>query len=102
MPPLTVNGAELAYEEFGSGPVVVVSAQQEFAPGGFLEQLAGPPTNYHVFAIRLRRLRKEDEQPGEDANPRWYPRWANDVYAAIQALGLREFVYTGVSHGGVI
>jgi pimeloyl-ACP methyl ester carboxylesterase len=102
MTALRVNGAELAYAEFGTGDTIVVSAQQEFALGGFLEQLAAPPTNYHVFAIRLRRLSKTDEGPGEDRTPRWYQRWSNDVYAATQALGLSDFMYTGVSHGGVI
>ncbi|MCA1646075.1 MAG: alpha/beta hydrolase [Chloroflexi bacterium] len=71
-------------------------------PGGFLEQLAAPPTNYHVFAIRLRPLSKADERQGEDLTPRWYPRWADDVFAATQVLGLSDFIYTGVSHGGVI
>jgi pimeloyl-ACP methyl ester carboxylesterase len=102
MQPLSVNGAELAYTEFGSGPRVIVSAQQDFAPGNFLELLAQPPVNCHVFAIRLRRLTKQVELPDEDQNPRWYPRWADDVYAATQLLGLTRFVYTGVSHGGVI
>lgn len=102
MRPLSVNGAELAYAEYGTGPRVVVSAQQDFAPGGYLEVLAQPPINCHVFAIRLRRLRKQDELPGEDQNPRWYARWADDVFAATQFLGLQGFVYTGVSHGGVI
>jgi hypothetical protein len=69
MQSLVVNGAELAYAEFGAGPTLVVSAQQDFAPGGFLETLVGPPTNYHVFAIRLRRLTKNAEGPGEDLNP---------------------------------
>lgn len=102
MRPLSVNGAELAVTEYGSGPDVVVSAQQEFTPGGYLELLAQPPTNCHVFAIRLRQLRKQDELPGEDQNPRWYARWSDDVYRATRMLGLRDFVYTGVSHGGVI
>lgn len=102
MQPLSLGDAELAYAEYGSGPRIVVSAQQEFTPGGFLELLAQPPLNCHVYAIRLRRLRKQDELPGEDHNPRWYPRWADDVYRATQLLGLSRFVYTGVSHGGVI
>jgi pimeloyl-ACP methyl ester carboxylesterase len=41
MTALRVNGAELAYAEFGTGDTIVVSAQQEFAPGGFLEQHTG-------------------------------------------------------------
>jgi len=102
MPSLSVNDAELAYTEYGSGPRLVVSAQQEFTPGGYLELLAQPPINCHVFAIRLRRLRKQDEAVGEEQTPRWYPRWADDVYRATQVLGLTHFVYTGVSHGGVI
>ena len=102
MPVVAVNGTELDYAEFGSGETIVVSAQQEFTPSGFLEQLAGPPTNYHVFAIRLRQLSKQHEAPGEGRSPRWYPRWADDVYHASRALGLDGFIYTGVSHGGVI
>ena len=85
MPQLRINGAELSYQEFGSGPTLVLSAQQEFAPGGCVEQLAAPPTSYHVVAITLRRLRKADEGPDEDRNPRWYARWSEDVYAATQA-----------------
>jgi pimeloyl-ACP methyl ester carboxylesterase len=99
---LSVDGAELAVTEYGSGPKVIVSAQQGFTPGGYLEALAQPPIDCHVFAIRLRPLRKQDESPGEDENPRWYARWSNDVYRVTQMLGLRDFVYTGVSHGGVI
>src|SRR5579872_756098 len=95
MPSLSVNDAELAYTEYGSGPRLVVSAQQEFTPGGYLELLAQPPINCHVFAIRLRRLRKQDEAVGEEQTPRWYPRWADDVYRATQVLGLTHFVYTG-------
>ncbi len=102
MRPLSVNGAELAVTEYGSGPRVIVSAQQEFTPGGYLEALARPAIGCHVFAIRLRQLRKQDESPGEDENPRWYARWSDDLYRATQILGLRDFVYTGVSHGGVI
>src|SRR3954447_15870090 len=102
MPQLKVNGAELSYQEFGGGPTLVVSAQQEFTAGGFAEQLAAPPTNYHVVAITLRHLRKTDEGLDEDRHPRWYARWSADVFAATQALGLSNFIYTGVSHGAVI
>ena len=100
--PLSVNGTELAYREYGSGPTIVVSAQQDFTFDGYLDLLVQAPMNYHVFAIRLRRLRKQDEAPGEDVRPRWYARWGEDVYAAVQALGLSRFIYTGVSHGAVI
>lgn len=100
--PLSVNGAQLAYREYGSGPNVLVSAQQDFTFDGYLGLLAQPPSSYHVFAIRLRRLCKQDEAPGEDDRPRWYARWADDVFAATQALGLSRFIYAGVSHGAVI
>ena len=98
MPELPVNGTVLHYDEFGAGSTVVVSAQQEFGTPNFLEHL----DDAHVYAIRLRRLSKTDEEPGEDLEPRWYARWAADVFAATQALGLTDFVYTGVSHGAVI
>jgi pimeloyl-ACP methyl ester carboxylesterase len=98
VPELAVNGTILQYAEFGAGSTVVVSAQQEFGTPNFLERLE----DAHVYAIRLRRLSKTDEEPGEDLEPRWYARWAADVCAATQALGLRDFVYTGVSHGAVI
>lgn len=97
-----MNGTELACAEYGSGPTVIVSAQQDYTFHGYLDLLAQPPTNYHVFAIRLRRLSKQDEAPDESVRPRWYARWAEDVYAAIHTLGLSQFIYTGVSHGAVI
>ena len=99
---INANGLQLDYEELGTGPITVVAAQQEFGTESLAYLLAGPPTNYHVFAIHLRKLTKRDEGPGEDARPRWYARWSADVFAAIAALGLDRPVYTGISHGGVI
>ncbi len=102
MPTLDVNGVQLAYEELGHGPITVVTAQQDFSPDSFARLLPGPPTNYHVFAIHLRKLSRTDEGPGEDAKPRWYARWSADVAAAIRAIGVEKPVYTGISHGGAI
>jgi pimeloyl-ACP methyl ester carboxylesterase len=108
MTALRVNGAELAYAEFGKADTIVVSAQQEFAPGGFLEQLAAPPINYHVFAIRLRRLSKADE--GRDARPHSYPDliiggmydpWVTPaalLRTARAVLGSKLVVYQDESH----
>ena len=102
MPLVEANGIRLDYEEFGAGPITVVTAQQEFGPENLARALAGPPTNYHVVAIQLRKLRREDEAPGEFSKPRWYARWSADVAAALSALGLERPIYTGISHGGVI
>jgi pimeloyl-ACP methyl ester carboxylesterase len=102
MPTINVNGAELTYEEYGSGPEIVVSAQQwNDRDPDFRKMLAQPPHNYHVYCLVL-RAPTPDHEASKGPYPTWYATWAEDVYAFIKQLNLGNVVYTGSSHGGGI
>ena len=95
---ISANGAELYCEEYGSGPDVVLSAQNRITngPESYLELLAG--AGLHVYSIQLRGFGGSSPATGEPVGG-WYPTWAEDVYQFARALGVSRFIYTGVSHG---
>ncbi|MBI2756570.1 MAG: alpha/beta hydrolase [Chloroflexi bacterium] len=103
MPLIRANGADLYYEELGSGHEVVFSSQQAFDrdPDAYQALLAGPLGRCRVFCVTARGF-PPSGRVWEDLGPRWYPTWADDVYVVARALGFVRFVYTGVSHGAVI
>lgn len=98
MPLMSANGVELYYEEYGSGPDVVLSAQNRITngPESYLEMLAG--TGLHVYSIQLRGFGYASSTTAEPPGG-WYPTWAEDVYQFARALGVSPFIYTGISHG---
>lgn len=99
MPTQVANGAELYYEEYGSGPDVVISAQNRITSGpeSYLELLAA--AGAHVYSIQLRGFGRSSPVATIQPQDGWYPTWAEDVYAFARNLGAEEFIYTGVSHG---
>jgi pimeloyl-ACP methyl ester carboxylesterase len=98
MPKIAVKDGELYYEEFGSGNEIIVSAQMSFRPRSYPELLADAPSRYRVLEFWLRGYGQSTPVMA-DLGRSWYPQWAEDIYQATQALGLGEFIYTGVSHG---
>lgn len=98
MPKIAVNDGELYYEEFGSGDEIIVSAQMGFAGRSYPSLLAEAPTRYRVLQFWLRGY-GQSTPVTTDLGRGWYPRWAEDIYQATQALDLGRFIYTGVSHG---
>jgi pimeloyl-ACP methyl ester carboxylesterase len=86
------------YEEYGSGPDVVLSAQNRITngPESYLEMLAG--IGLHVYSIELRGFGRSSPATAEPPGG-WYPTWAEDVYQFARALGVSRFIYTGISHG---
>jgi pimeloyl-ACP methyl ester carboxylesterase len=98
MPILRANGAELYYEEYGTGDDVVLSAQNRITSGpeSYLELLAA--AGMHVFSIQLRGFGRSSPV-GAEPEGGWYPGWAEDVYQFAQSLRVESFIYTGVSHG---
>lgn len=100
MPLQSVNGADLYYEEYGSGPDVVVSAQNRITngPESYLEMLAA--AGMHVYSIQLRGFgRSSPVASGDEPAGGWYPLWAEDVVQFARTRGVDRFIYTGVSHG---
>jgi pimeloyl-ACP methyl ester carboxylesterase len=98
VPILEANGAELYYEEFGSGSEVIVSAMSGFGKDSYLEVLARQNPGIRVFQMTLRGYGKSTHV-FEDLGARLLDIWAEDVYAFTRKLGLDAFVYAGVSHG---
>ena len=99
MPVVRANSAELYYEEYGSGPDVVLSAQNRITngPESYLELLAA--AGLHVYSIQLRGFGRSSPVTEEPVGG-WYPTWAEDVYQFARTLGVSErFMYTGISHG---
>lgn len=98
MPTLVANGAELYYEEYGTGTEFVLSAQNRITSGpeSYLELLAS--AGMHVYSIQLRGFGRSSpvSQEPEDG---WYPLWAEDIYQFACSLGVQKFIYTGISHG---
>lgn len=98
MPVISANGAELYYEEYGSGADVVLSAQNRITngPESYLELLAA--AGLHVYSIQLRGFGRSSP-PTQEPIGGWYPTWAEDVYEFARALGVSRLIYTGISHG---
>lgn len=101
MPLIDVGDGELWVEEFGDGDEVVLSSAMGFAAGAYPEMLASAPTGYRVITIQARGFGRSTH-PSEPPAEGWLDRWADDVCAVADRLGLDRFVYTGISHGGGI
>jgi pimeloyl-ACP methyl ester carboxylesterase len=95
---MNANGADVYYEEYGSGKDVVLSAQNRITSGpeSYLELLAA--AGLHVYSIQLRGFGRSGPATAPPTGG-WYPLWAEDVYQFARAVGAPRFIYTGVSHG---
>lgn len=98
MPIVRVNGVELYYDEYGDGNEVIVSAQMSFGKESYTKMLAEPPNGFRVFELTLRGYGRSTHLP-EDLGPALYSIWAGDVARFARAMGIEQFIYTGVSHG---
>lgn len=97
---ITVNGADIYYEEFGEGTNYLLHAQQ-FANSYLYYTKDLAERGFHVFNIRIRGYRPSSLAP--DAQPQsWYDVWAEDVLCFANAMGIGTFFYTGFSHGAGI
>ena len=98
MPKINVNGTTLSYKEIGSGDKVLLSTQNFFFTDCHMELLGKPPYDYHVYLITMRGY-GESEHIFDDEPRDWIKIWGEDVLAFADALGAKQFYYTGVSHG---
>jgi pimeloyl-ACP methyl ester carboxylesterase len=97
MPTINLDDVDLYYEEYGAGESVVLSAHMQLTTARLYLQLLAD-AGFHVFSIQLRGF---GDSTHVDTAPEggWYPAWAEDVYRFAFTLGVKQFVYTGVSHG---
>ena len=98
MPKITMeDGFEIYYEESGEGDKHILTSRMLIDRySNYALELA--KLGYHVVQIQLRGYGKSTHVY-EDYGVRWYDIWASDVCTVAKALGIRQFVYTGASHG---
>lgn len=95
---IKVNGTELAYQEFGQGDKYLLSMQNFFFTDCHASLLGQEPYDYHVFLIYMRGYGQSEHI--FDSTPRDYVSiWGEDLIAFAEAMGIKKFYYTGISHG---
>lgn len=98
MPKITVtDGFEIYYEESGTGDKHILTSRMLIDQySNYAQELAR--LGYHVVQIQLRGYGKSTHV-FEDYGVRWYDIWASDICQVAETLGIKQFVYTGASHG---
>jgi pimeloyl-ACP methyl ester carboxylesterase len=92
------NGAELYYEERGSGPVLLFVHGLWGSSRFFRAQLEGLSKRYRVIAVDLRGHGRSSMTLSHQT----VPAYARDLRAFIEQLGLGEFVAAGWSMGAFV
>jgi pimeloyl-ACP methyl ester carboxylesterase len=98
MPKIQVNGTELDYKEIGTGDKILISTQNFFFTDCHMELLGKPPYDYHVYLITMRGY-GESGHVYDNFERDWVSVWGEDVLAFAEAKGIKQFYYSGVSHG---
>lgn len=98
MPQIEVNGTIIDYKEFGRGDKILISTQSFFFTDSHMELLGKAPYDYHVYLLTMRGYGQSGvvEEPYERD---WTKVWGEDVLAFAEAVGAKQFYYSGVSHG---
>lgn len=96
---LALNGADVWYEQHGTGGDVVLSSASGFGP--YPAVLAEEPYGCTVVTVQARGFGRSTHL-AEPPAAGWLDQWGADVLAVADHLGIDEFVYTGVSHGAGI
>ena len=89
------NGVSVWYEDWGEGDRYIFTAKNYIDyNAAYTRELA--KHGYHVISITLRGYGKSTRVPQtDDITSHWVP----DLLAVADALGVKRFVYTGISHG---
>lgn len=97
MPHVEVEkGVFIHYEELGSGDRYVICSQVGHGVFSLERELAR--RGFHVFLLTNRGFGKSTHVT-EDYGDHWYDRFADDVIAFADRMGIDRFVYSGGSHG---
>ncbi len=99
MPRVKANDTELYYQEAGTGrePMVLVHGWVS-SSRIWVETIPRLPLKrYHVYAFDLRGA-GQSERPASGYSPEQY---ADDIAAAMTAVGVETFHYVGHSMGGL-
>jgi pimeloyl-ACP methyl ester carboxylesterase len=96
---LALDGADVWFEQHGSGGDVVISSASGFGP--YPAILAEEPYHCTVVTVQARGFGRSTHLARPPAAG-WLDQWGDDVLAVADHLGIDTFVYTGVSHGAGI
>lgn len=97
MPKIKVDdNVEIYYEELGSGDRYVICTQISHGKYSLERELA--KRGFHVFLLTNRGFGRSTHVT-EDYGDHWYDRFAADVIAFADKMGIDRFVYSGASHG---
>ncbi len=97
MPTVEVEkGVEIFYEELGSGDRYLLCTQ--VGHGRFTLERELAKRGFHVFLLTNRGFGRSTHVT-EDYGEHWYDRFADDVAAFADKMGIGRFVYSGASHG---
>lgn len=99
MPYVTVeDGVRLYYEEYGSGSHALICMQidHDRVRDSLERELA--KRGFHVYLLTNRGFGRSTHIC-EDYGLGWYDRFADDVIAFADQMGIDRFVYSGASHG---
>jgi pimeloyl-ACP methyl ester carboxylesterase len=98
MPTLRVRDIEMAYDEVGRGPAVVLLHGFPFNRSMWAEQTEALADHYRVITPDLRGM---GETSGGDG-PATMDEMAHDVAALMDKLGIERAVVVGLSMGGYV
>ena len=97
MPLMEVEqGVEIFYEELGEGDRYLLCTQ--VGHGRFTLERELAKRGFHVFLLTNRGFGRSTHVT-EDYGEHWYDRFADDVAAFADRMGIEKFVYSGASHG---
>ena len=97
MPLLEVEpGIHIHYEELGEGDRYLLCTQVGHSQFTLERELA--KRGFHVFLLTNRGFGRSTHVT-EDYGEHWYDRFADDVAAFADKMGIGRFAYSGASHG---
>ncbi len=97
MPVIEVEkGINIFYEELGEGDRYLLCTQVGHSRFTLERELA--KRGFHVFLLTNRGFGRSTHVT-EDYGEHWYDRFADDVIAFADKMGIEKFAYSGASHG---
>jgi 3-oxoadipate enol-lactonase len=93
-----VNNIELAYDDVGSGPAILLVHGYPFNRTMWDEQLAALRDNYRVIRLDLRGHGESESSEG----PATMDLMAQDIASLLDQLGISRAVIGGLSMGGYV
>ena len=97
MPKIQVEkGIEIYYEEYGEGEKYLLCTQVDHGRYSLEKEMA--KRGFHVYLLTNRGFGRSTHVT-EDYGKYWYEKFADDVIAFADRMGIGRFVYSGGSHG---